>query len=207
MYYKIPAKPGWVTIDGQSVWVDSQTEARFLQYLESKGFSGRWRRTEKGISVGRDNYTPDVELSVQFNGRTHRAIVEVKPTISAFNPYISRRMRGISKHYFSELFLLFVDDAHMWYRIDKRTGELTAFDEPTPGDIPIKRLYKPLIKQGPRIYSHSYVQRFRPFLKLWGLFADALELLIITPLKPRRTRAKRRSSAYRRRRRGRNPII
>jgi len=157
MYYR--GNRHEVTIGGKTFWVDSNQEETLLRWLESHGFSGRWRRLGDGLSVGGSNYTPDLELSIQLGGMTHRALVESKPTKAAFTPDVSRRMRGVARHYFTEVLLLYVHDEKQWYRADIKTGELSEFGVPTPGDLPVDKLYKPMTLSGRRVYSHSYRER------------------------------------------------
>lgn len=111
------------------------------------------------MSVGTNNYTPDLELSIQLDGRTHRAIVESKPDLASFTPYVSRRMRGIAKHYYSDVLLLYAHDKDIWYRIDIKTGTLQEFGTPAPGKKPIHALYAPLTVRARSVYAHTYRKR------------------------------------------------
>lgn len=165
-----------VTIDGKTFWVDSNQEETLILWLEENGFHDRWRHIDYGLKVNTSHYTPDLELSVQLSDNmTHRAIVESKPTIKHFNGYIGRRMRGIAKFYATDLLLLCVHDVDKWYRIDIKTGELSEFGVPTPGEILINKLYKPWTKKAPNVYYHRYRQRLE-LGKMATLFViDAIE--------------------------------
>jgi len=55
-----------VVIGGKTVLVDSRLEERMLNWLEDNGYSGCWRRPDVGLNAGIRNYTPDVELLIQF---------------------------------------------------------------------------------------------------------------------------------------------
>lgn len=149
-----------ITIDGQTFMVDSNQEEKLIRWVEANGFHDKWIHRDYGVNVGQNNYTPDLELSVLLpDGMTHRALVESKPSLNRFNDYISRRMRGVAKHYYSEVLLLYTHDTDTWYRIDIKTGQLSRFGVPVPGDYPINKLYKPFTKKAPRIRSHTYRQR------------------------------------------------
>jgi len=191
MQYKHRGNRHQITLAGKTFWVDSNQEEYLLRLLEESGFTDRWRRLEHGINVTRNNYTPDLELSIEFEGMTHRALVESKPTLSAFTPYISRRMRGIAKHYFTDILLLYVHDKQAWYRVDKKTGDLSLFS-PVPGKIPIRKLYKPFTKRAPNIRYHRYRKRLELGKMAAGKIADVLELGVKALFTPRKTRRRRR---------------
>ncbi len=188
-----------ITIDGKTFWVDSNQEEALILWLEENGFHDRWRHIYYGLKVNGSHYTPDLELSVQLSDNmTHRAIVESKPTIKHFNGYIGRRMRGIARFYFTDLLLLYVHDADKWYRIDIKTGELSEFGVPTPGEIPINKLYKPWTKKAPNIHYHRYRQRLELGKMMILAVIDAIEKgtqatvrALITPSRKRRRRRKR----------------
>lgn len=183
-----------ITVDGRTFWVDSNQEEHLIRWLEDNGFSKRWRRLDTGLTVGRKNYTPDLEVSVELDGMTHRALVESKPTLSAFTPSISKRMRGVAKHYFTKLLLLYVHDTNTWYRVDVKTGELSEFTDLVPGKISIAKLYKPLTVSGKKIYAHRYRERLQLGKKLAvaaGKNIDYAITTLLTPKKPRRSRRRR----------------
>lgn len=183
----------YITVDGKTFQVDSNQEEVLIRWAEANGFHDRWMRRDYGVSRNGNNYTPDLELAVQLDGMTHRAIVESKPELAAFNSYISRRMRGIARHYYTELLLLYVHDTKTWYRIDIKTGALSNFGVPTPGINPISASYKPWTKKAPRVYAHTYRQRIEFGKIVLNITADVLEgfvKLVVGP--PKRGRRRRR---------------
>ena len=146
-------------IGGKVVRVDSLLEERVIRAFEENGYAGRWFKPIVGINVGLKRYTPDLELSVQENGQTHRALVEIKPAVSFFTPDISKRMRGVAKYYHSKILLLYADTEKAWFRIDIKTGRLDPCHVPPPGEIPISKLWRPAYAKAPRAYSHLYKRR------------------------------------------------
>lgn len=191
MYYA-RSKTRLVNIDGTNVQVDSNLEEKIIRQLEASGFKDRWVKPTIGLNVGKNNYTHDLELSVQFAGKTHRAIVEIKPAKSYFTNYISRRMRGVASHYYSDLLLLYTDDDKTWYRVDIKTGALSIFGIPEPGKILIRKLYKPVAIRAKGVYSHRYKRKPRIFANLLLLLANLLEALVTKPLGNPRKRRRRR---------------
>lgn len=188
--YRIPAKPGWVEISGKRLWVDSQLEAKVLRWLEANGFADRWDKTNMGAVIGKSRYTPDIELAVELDGTTHRAIVEIKPYITAFRAKDIRRMQGIAGYYKTKLLLLYADREKSWYRIDTKTGEQSSFDTPIPGHLPIKSLPKSFSLTSQISGKHAYHRPFSPLR--W--FAELLEFIILGPKrKPKNHRRKRRN--------------
>lgn len=182
----------WAEVGGQRVFFDSDLEERVLRDLEANGFSGRWHKPDFGLNVRRYNYTPDIELSVQFEGMTHRALVEIKPYRQAFSNYISRRMRHVAGYYFSDLLLLYADKEKRWYRIDRKTGALSDFGRPVPGALPLKKLYKPIGIPAPRVYNHHYKKRLTPVLSTVGFLLESIVVVLQGPsMPPRRRSAKR----------------
>ncbi len=168
-------------VGGQNVSFDSKLEKRVLEWLDNSGFAGRWHKPTLGINVGDSNYTPDIELSVQYQGMTHRAIVEIKPTLAHFNDYISRRMRGVAPHYYTEMLLLYSEKENTWYRIDMITGTLSVFGIPIPGETPIHKLYKPLTLPAQPIYSHRYNKRLEPIKSTLKGATNVVEAVITGP--------------------------
>jgi hypothetical protein len=181
--YRGSSNHHWTTIGGQRIFVDSNLEERVLQELEATGFTQRWSKPEVGLSVRGYNYTPDIELSVQFEGMTHRALVEIKPNRQLFTNYISRRMRHVARYYFSDLLLLYVDTEKQWYRVDQKTGALSDFGQPVPGTIPLKKLYKPIGIPARQIYNHRYKKRLTPMLSTVSFLLESIVLLLQGPRK------------------------
>jgi len=175
-------------IDGMAVKFDSDLEERVLRELLSRGFHGRWRRPEIGISHRNFNYTPDLELSVGGDGMDHRAIVEIKPSLKFFGDDISRRMRRAAKHYPADLLLLYTDDDKKWRRIDRRTGMTQEVGFPEPGNLTIDQLYKPLSVKSRSVYNHHYAKRFSICEALWR----GLKLLWEPPYQNRKVTRRRR---------------
>lgn len=183
-----------ITLAGNTFWVDSNQEEMLLRWLEGNGFQGRWRRLDDGLSVGHNNYTPDLELSVQFDGMTHRALVESKPSKRFFTDYVSGRMRGVTRHYFSDVLLLYVHDEKKWYRVDKKTGMFSDFS-PVPGEILINKIYRPFTKKARSVRYHRYRKRLELGKMAVGLLADTLDFgvkaLFERNQKRRRTRKRK----------------
>lgn len=151
-----------VAIGNQKVVVDSKLEERVLRHLEETGFQNLWLKPSKGVHLGKDNYTPDIELSVEIDGQTHLAVVEIKPTKPHFTQNQKRRMIGIAGHYKTDVLLLYTEKQDRWYRIDAKSGQLTEFGAPRPGAILIKDLYKPWTIPARPVYSHRYRQAAIP---------------------------------------------
>jgi len=195
-----------VVINDTVYWVDSKLEARMLLWLENNGFSGRWRRPEKGLNVGKWNYTPDVELFIQHDGKMLLALVEIKQVLHdnryGFSKYIFERMRRAARVYFATMLLLYVDDEKAWYRIDYKTGKLTVFGRPVPAEKTIDQAYRPLTVGARKIYYHEYIKRVElygltAFVNLW---ANGLEGALQYLTRPMNTYSRRRRAAPFRRR-------
>lgn len=179
-----------VTIDNKTFWVDSNQEETLIRWIEENGFHDRWRRLNHGINVDSFNYTPDLELSIQFEGMTHRALVESKPTVKAFEPDHLRRMSGVAKHYNSKILLLYAHDIRTWYRIDGPSGRVTEFGVPVPGEILITKLWKPITIRAPKIRAHTYRRRLIDGRKITfvvlGIIQKCLMSIFGAYKKPRR---------------------
>jgi hypothetical protein len=66
-----------VTIDNQTVWLDSNNEEQALrQFIDHYGFSGKWLRPAHGIKHAGKYYSPDFELAINDYGTAARALVE-----------------------------------------------------------------------------------------------------------------------------------
>jgi hypothetical protein len=170
-------KSGWHLIEDKMIHTDSIMEKNLIQQLVSKGFSGRWRRTRRGIALGYFRYTPDVELSILHDGMNRRAIVEFKPnSVAEFPKYRRRAMRASSRFYGDAVCLLYVAKAGCWYFVEPK-GLLQKTFEPTPGGITIDQLPKPKFAMPiMNRYGRSYWARpHHVFLKKT---ADGLELIV-----------------------------
>jgi hypothetical protein len=165
-----------IRVAGQTIWVDSLLEERVVLWLEHNGFSGRWRKPLIGLNVGSRNYTPDIELYIEYEGLMHMAIVEIKPVLHGkfgFNDYIFKRMRIAAKVYFAKILLLYVADTDTWYRIHNKTGLLTEFGIPVPAAKPIDATYRPFTVKARSVGYHHYKQRLD--YRLLDIFADGLK--------------------------------
>lgn len=170
MKYRIQARPETLIINGKKVHVDSQNEKKLIEWFESNGFSGLWRRSEIGAVVGKSRYTNDFELSVLHDGVTKRAIVEAKPYKSALTPSIVKRMQGIASFYKTDLFLLFSRRDNSWHRIDLATGTLIKYDTPLPGLKPLSKLPRAMSLTSEIRGNHAYQRRLNPL----GWLADVV---------------------------------
>jgi hypothetical protein len=188
--YQNSAKPRKVSIGDNEVIVDSALEEYVLRQLEEHGFHGLWIKPLVGLNIGSSNYTPDIELSVQIDGKSQRALVEIKPARDYFTKYIFRRMKGVANYYQTKILLLYADKQKSWYRIDYGTGKLTRCELPEAGLIPIEKLYKPLAMPARRIYSHHYKRPF--FLTIAGMSLDFVaEIIRLVFAGPKRAKRKR----------------
>lgn len=192
--YKKPATATNVTIGGQTIHVDSALEAQTIRWLENHGFSGRWRRLHRGISFRGSHYTPDLELAIEREDGTHRALVEIKPTLRHFtSDYdLLRRMHGIRNYYKTRYFLLFVGETKSWFRIGTTSGSLVPFYDLKPGKLTIRQLEQPFHFPTWRIYDHHYSSRPEIAWKLLVGFTHLLEAFVSAALGTRRRRRKRR---------------
>lgn len=168
-----------VVIGGISATVDSLLEERVIRHLDSNGFHGLWDKPLVGLNVGDSNYTPDIELSVQMDGMTHRAIVEIKPAKRFLTSNILRRMIAIAGYYHSHMLLLYADKEKSWYRIDVKTSAVLPCAPPTPGSIPIAKLYKPASLPSRSVYNHAYTKAALP--TMGNAFIEFLIALIAAP--------------------------
>jgi len=190
MIYHSRGNKHTAVIGGKSVAVDSNLEERVLRWLEDNGFANRWEKPAIGLNEGVSNYTHDVDLSIQLDGLTHRALVEIKPSKKYFTAYISRRMRGVAKFYNAAILLLYCEKENIWYRVDVKTGALSEFGVPVPGKLTINILHRPLAWDACSIYAHRYKKRIRPGIIFIRGLADTMETLIVGP-KTRKRRRRR----------------
>lgn len=186
MSYPIKAKPGYIEINGKRVHVDSQLEGRVLLELEANGFHDRWQRTEIGVTIGKSRYTPDLDLAVEYAGRTQRVPVEIKPYKRALTPGIIKRIVGVSSYYKTDLFLLYANREKMWYRFDYAARTLVEFGMPVPGAVPLSKLPKTISLSSQKFRGKYYQKKLNPV----GWFADLMIGLIQGPKPKRRRRGK-----------------
>lgn len=189
--YTSTAKPGWREIDGQRVYTDSLAEATFIKRLVKDGFSGKWRRTRTGIESGHSRYTPDVELSIDVDGKSYRALVEYKSqSATEFTMRDRRRFSGITKHYPNALPYLYVCKTKQWYLINPN-GKLTRTNQPIPGMILIDALPKPAYTI-PVFNRYARIYQIRP-LNYWAkIFANMLEFGVQAIFAKKMSRRRRR---------------
>ncbi|HXH26857.1 MAG TPA: hypothetical protein VNG90_03095 [Candidatus Acidoferrum sp.] len=184
-------------INGQLIKFDSNLEEKVVKWLVEHGYQNHWRRMDRGLNVKRFNYTPDLELALQIDGQTHRALVEIKPRFEFLSADIARRMAGVAKHYFTDTLLVYVDQGQAWYRLDLKTLNLVPTILPPPGAIPINKLRESWKINAKSVYSHHYVKRVEwekwPLVLLGGAMKALLLLLgsIVGPSKPTKRPYKR----------------
>lgn len=183
--YHTKAKPSVIIFDGKPVSFDSQTEARMAMWLEQHGFQNRWRRIATGAANGGSHYTGDFELAVQHNGKTKRAILEVKPHKEALTPNIIQRMHGVASYYNTDLLLLYADSTNSWHYIDRHSARLIDCIAPLPGTKPLNKLSKPISLTAEKHAGRYYNRKLNPL----GWLAD-LVIGIIQGPKPKRRKRK-----------------
>ncbi len=147
-----------VTIDGQTVWLDSKTEFKALeQFITKYNFSGQWLRPQLGIKHVGKTYTPDFELAVDDFGRTARAIIEVKQYRKDLTKGIAKRMCITARHYHTKYIYLFTTEGKNWYKIIS-PNVIRKCSAPLPGKIPIAQLSKPKSLKTKNYYGRTYHQ-------------------------------------------------
>ncbi|OGL21557.1 hypothetical protein A2707_05995 [Candidatus Saccharibacteria bacterium RIFCSPHIGHO2_01_FULL_45_15] len=192
--YKSPAKPGWYKVDGENVYLDSKSEAIFIRRLVRNGFSGKWRRPS-GVALGKNQYTPDFELSVVWNGQNSRAHVEYKSTSATEFEMDHRRRALAALHYHGSnpLLLLYVNKTKRWYYIDHTTKHVINCTRPTPSSLQISA-YQPARSRVP--ITNKYGRKYKSDTKAFfgNKIADALEfsvkMIFGSPKKKRKKRRK-----------------
>ena len=187
MSYRIKANASYVTINGKRIHVDSQLEGRVLHELEASGFHDRWQRTEIGVTIGNSRYTPDLDLAVEYGGKTQRVPVEIKPYKLALTPSTIKRIIGVSSYYKTDLFLLYAGREKMWYRFDYATQTLIEFGLPVPGVAPLSKLPKTISLSSQKFRGKYYQRKLNPV----GWFADLVIELIQGPKPKRRYRRRK----------------
>lgn len=180
----IQARPGVVTVGGKQIRVDSQNEAKLIEWFERSGFSGLWQRQNTGAINGSSRYTNDFELSVLHNGETKRAIVEAKAYKKAFTPYVFRRMQGTMSFYKTDLLLLYTRNNNTWYKIDSADGSLTEYGIPQPGLLPLSKLPRSMSFTTEKLHGRHYQKPFNPLR--W--IALLIEEIIRGPKPPKKRR-------------------
>lgn len=178
MFYS-PAKPGFHNIDGVKVHTDSRMEADFIKHLVKQGFSKKWRRRRWGIVQGVARYTPDVEISIDDNGVSKRALVEFKPSNTReFSMQDKKRMIISSKYYKTIILLLYINKTNQWFEINQDSS-LRKCTPPKPGTKTITQLPEywsmPLIGPYGRVYrSKLSTQIAKVFLSTLNSFIKVI---------------------------------
>jgi len=150
-----------MTIDGQTVWLDSLNEGVALQrFVEQYGFSEQWERSAYGIKHAGKYYSPDFELAVDDNGNTARALVEVKEYHRNFTKDIAERMRIIANHYHTDYLFLYAVKKDEWYRLIRQSGIVEPCDPPQRGTLALAKLTKPAHFVTQNHYGRHYNQSF-----------------------------------------------
>lgn len=172
------AKPGWFEVDGQTVWLDSKSEAIFMRGLVKRGFSRKWRRP-KGVKYNGNPYTPDFELSVNWHGKEVRAHVEYKSTSASQFKIIDRNRALAALHYYGQnpLVLLYVGKTQRWYYIDSESKYAKICPPPVPGTHPIT-VYPPA--SGVITTTNKYGRKYKNDIKalIGTKIADGLEATV-----------------------------
>jgi hypothetical protein len=148
-----------ITIDNQTVWLDSNNEEQALrQFINRYGFSGKWSRPIHGIKhVGR-YYSPDFELAINDYGNTARAVVEVKEYRRDLTKGIIERMRVVANHYHTDCLFLYAVKKDEWYRIIKKSGIVRPCTPPLPGLLAFAELATPRRFVTRNYYGRRYHQ-------------------------------------------------
>lgn len=150
-----------VTLDGQTVWLDSMNEEIALRRLiENHGFSGKWERPIYGIKQAGKYYSPDFEIAVDDYGRTSLALVEVKQYKKDFTTGMLKRFRVAARHYRTDYLFLYVVSSDSWHRIPQRGGSPQRCNPPLPGRLPISTLFRPKSLVVRNWYGRRYRQSY-----------------------------------------------
>lgn len=166
-----------VTIDGQTVWLDSLNEEIALKrFVQQYGFSGQWARPAIGIKHAGKYYTPDFELAINDYGNTSRALVEVKEYRKNFTKNMAARMCAVASHYHTNCLLLYAVKTDKWYRVIPRSGVVRETTAPQPGKLPLADLFQPKRFETKNYYGRSYHQSW----------TDSLSPLFCASSSPRR---------------------
>ncbi len=171
-----------LTIDGQTVWLDSLNEAIALQrFIDKYGFSDKWVRPTYGVKHAGKYYSPDFELAVNDYSHTSRALIEVKQYRRDFTKNMVERMCAVASHYNTKHLFLYTVKNDKWYKVYKHNGMLQECSPPSPGTINLHDLFMPKRYLVRNWYGRRYYQ---------GFSDGAFSLLrnVLTPAKPRRHR-------------------
>lgn len=170
---------------------DSIMEARIIERLVSRGFSGKWRRMRRGLAFGASLYTPDLELCILHDSMNRHALVELKAfSATEFTAKDRARMRAAAKFYGDAVCFLYIEKTKQWYFIEPHGG-LTRTGEPTPGGVLIDALPTPKLRIPVwNRYGRSYFTR--PSTLVMKKTADGLEFLVKSFFFSSRQRARRR---------------
>lgn len=186
MYYQ-KARSETVEIGGKLVTVDSQLEKKVITWLEQNGYHGLWEKPSIGINLADSHYTPDLLLSVMRDNKTTLAIVEIKPTIAHLTQNIKKRMVGVCNYHSTKLLLIWADKEKSWYILDPSHVTTAVTAQPSPGNMPINKLYKPLSLSTIRRGNHTYQKQFNPIVSLFeGTTKTLLGILGANPKQKRR---------------------
>lgn len=148
------------TVDGRTVWLDSDTEEYSLKrFVEKYGFSGKWARS-RGIKFRGKYYTADFELSVaDKNGQYSLALVEVKQYRKNMTMGMAKRMYVIAHHFSTKHCYLYTYKSDRWYIVGKN-GSIMPCAPPSPSDKKITDHYRPKYLITRRLHGRRYYQSF-----------------------------------------------
>ena len=150
-----------LTIDNQTVWLDSLNEATALErFITTYGFSGKWERPEHGIKHAGKFYSPDFELAINHYGNTARALVEVKEYRKNFTKAMVERMCGVASHYATDSLFLYAVKTDKWYRIVQRGGLVRECPAPLPGTLQLSDMKSPSRFVTKNYYGRKYYQSY-----------------------------------------------
>lgn len=148
-----------VTLDGQTVWLDSMNEEIALRrFIEQYGFGGKWERPQYGIKHANRYYSPDFELAINDYSNTSRALVEVKQYRRDFTKDMAGRMCAVAHHYHTDCLLLYAVKTDKWYRVIPGSGIVRDCTPPQPGALDLSELAQPARFVTTNYYGRKYYQ-------------------------------------------------